>query len=372
MDPASSTTPTIPFPPLIRRDKSYRKPVPEYIPSPPTSPMAATPDLPKVRPEYHESELPPLPGDWQNVLQAAVTQEKEIDVVQVVPVPSDDAIVFSRHHSFQLMSSTHVEVFEKSPSIPTSPNGTKRRLPQTYRPPTPPINSATENPKIFHVGDSSVDNHDFLTVPRQANLIKGAESSSCLYPPLARTATSASSNSGLYPPLVRSATAASSNSGLYSPLARTATAASSASGLYPPLARTATAASSTSGLYPPLTRTATAAGSSRSSFHPVSAQASFRTARTIASESPTFIARTNDTSHHTDEGHREDNLHDLPVLSMHIVRPPRRRGSGLTGSTKVGSVWSLKKVRFGSCWSVFRDMGSFLRDAFCCCFSGAT
>ncbi|KAJ3882888.1 hypothetical protein F5051DRAFT_392701 [Lentinula edodes] len=298
--PASTTTPF--QAPLIRRDMSYRKPVPEYIPSPPSSPTVATPDRlwekgdttieqPKIR------ALPPLPGGWQDVLrQAAIAQERQIDTVQVVP--SNDATSFSRRPSF--LQSTPLmlqEGRESYPSIPTSPTGTRRRLPQIYRPPTPPINSVTKKRKFPE--DSSVDNHEFLTVPRPINLIRNVESS----------------------------------------------------GLYPPLSRTAT----------------TAAGSSRNSFHPLSTQASFRTDKTTVSDVITGGARTNNTSH--TDGRREDDLHDLPVLPMYIVRPPaRRRGSGLTGSTKIGSIRS--KVTWPrSCRSVFRNVGCVLRDAFCCCFS---
>ncbi|KAJ3736275.1 hypothetical protein DFJ43DRAFT_602831 [Lentinula guzmanii] len=297
----TDTVSTIPFQaPPIRRDMSYRKPAPEYIPSPPSSPTTVTPDLPKSQGSstLGQRALPPLPGGWQDVLrQAASAQERQIDAAVKVAL-SNDATSFSRHPSFvQSAPPMLQEDRENFPSIPTTPNGTKRRLPQTYRPPTPPISSASRKRKLPE--ESSVENHEYLTVPRSSNLIRNAESS----------------------------------------------------GLCPPLSRTAT----------------TTAGSSRNSFHPLSTQASFRTEKTAVSDFVAGGARTNNTSHI--DGRHEDDLHDLPVLPMYIVKPPaRRRGSGLTGSTKVGSVRS-QKTWSESCRSAFHNVGCALRDAFCCCFS---
>lgn len=168
--PASTTTPF--QAPPIRRDMSYRKPVPEYIPSPPSSPTVATPDrlwekgdttteqpkiraLPPVRCRCSTQSFPvfrflQLPGGWQDVLrQAAIAQERQIDAVQVVP--SNDATSFSRRPSFlqsvrctySILTHSHFRTMkqlqtppmlqegrENYPSIPTSPTGTRRRLPQ--------------------------------------------------------------------------------------------------------------------------------------------------------------------------------------------------------------------------------------------------
>ncbi|KAJ4478193.1 hypothetical protein J3R30DRAFT_2874680 [Lentinula aciculospora] len=193
MDPTSVST--VPFQaPPIRRDMSYRKPVPEYIPSPPSSPIAVTsPDLSRVsgfatfdQPERRA--LPSLPGGWQD---AAIVQEKQIDAVEVAL--SSDTSLFLRHPSFiQSTPSMLQEDRGRFSSVPTSPNGTKRRLPQIYRPPTPPIGSATRKRK--YPEDFSADNHEYLTVPRPGNLIRNAESSG-LYPPLSRTATTTAGSS---------------------------------------------------------------------------------------------------------------------------------------------------------------------------------
>ncbi|KAE9410630.1 hypothetical protein BT96DRAFT_984137 [Gymnopus androsaceus JB14] len=204
MDPATTTTTTttiiagisLQSPPL-RRDKSYRKPVPEYIPSPPASPTSAIPNLPRM-PSMHEGGgLPPLPGGWQDVLrQAAAAQEKRIDNVQ--DVSSIDAVRPSRIFLQSVPSvSLPLEDCERSPG-PTSPGGSRRRLPQSYRPPTPPLSSATRKRKLPE--DSSVDNHEFLTVPRITNLNKSHESSGSYPPPPTRTATTAgSSKTSLHP-----------------------------------------------------------------------------------------------------------------------------------------------------------------------------
>ncbi|KAJ3845156.1 hypothetical protein EV361DRAFT_313867 [Lentinula raphanica] len=300
MDPATVSTVPLQAPP-IRRDMSYRKPVPEYIPSPPSSPaVMPDADLPKTQePATLEvlrvRALPPLPDGWQDVLRQASAQGKQNDAA--VKVASNHAPSFSRHPSLIPTASPMLQDGrENLPSISTSSNGSRRRLPQIVRPPTPPINTSNIKRK-----DSSIDNHEYLTVPRPNNLIKNAESS----------------------------------------------------GLYPPLSRTAT----------------TAAGSSRNSFHPISTQASFRTERTAISDFNTGGARTNNTSHSHTDGRHEDDLHDLPVLQMYIVKPSaRRRGSVLTGSTKVGSMRS-QKTWSESCGSAFRHVGCAFRDAFRGCFS---
>jgi hypothetical protein len=324
--------------PSLRRDRSYRKPVPEYIPSPPASPIVATPDLPKVQapmPEHEGGEFPPpvcylclalanclpgfehsqLPEDWQEIMRHALraqgkrtdrtqdaqhaylTQETEVDAPQVGPL-SDDAVTFSRHPSF-FQSTLSVSLDEKTPSVPSSPNGTKRRLPQNYRPPTPPINSASKKRKLTE--DCS---HEFLEVPRVGPSTKRVKSTEN---------------------------------------------------------------------HPPITRSATAAGSSRTSFHLLSTQASFRTEQTGASDAPTFIAGSARTYSHSDVhreeshySHHEDDWRNLPVLPMFIVKPPpRRRGSALTGSTKVGSMRS-HKTWSESCRFTLGKVGSFLGAIFCC------
>ncbi|KIK68069.1 hypothetical protein GYMLUDRAFT_36896 [Collybiopsis luxurians FD-317 M1] len=309
MDP--SLTPTSPQSPPLRRDKSYRKPVPEYIPSPPESPIAATfpPKAQEVTTELEEAILRPLPEDWHDIVRQAMSaQEKRMESVQdnrltsVAPEqvvdtprtsPSVVGTVLLRNPSF--LHSPPLEGEEKLPALSTSPNSAKRRLPQIYRPPTPPTSSTVKKRKLTE--DSSNDTHEFLTVPpRVANHSKNTETST------------------------------------------------------------------------PLTRSVTAAGSSRSSFHPLSAQASSRTEKTFASDSPTFIAGSaRTTSHHTD-GHQEDDWHNLPVLPSVIVKPlPRRHGSGLTGSTKASSMHSQRSLS-EPLRSTFQTIGRFFRGVFCCCF----
>ncbi|KAF5390569.1 hypothetical protein D9757_002732 [Collybiopsis confluens] len=290
--------------PPLRRDKSYRKPVPQYIPSPPESPKATTPDFSKGQDTLVPLELVflPLPGDLQEFVEHERSpQEKRMDPGQDNSLTSvlQETEVYNprslpRVSSF-IRSASHTLFSEKSPDAPANPLiNNKRRLPQVYRPPTPPIASAAKKRKF--TDDSSVDTHEFLTVPpRVANPRHGETSA-------------------------------------------------------------------------PLTRSTTAAGSSRSSFHPLSTQASFRTEKTFASDAPTFIvgsAMTNNTSRHTD-GHQEEHWHDLPVLPMFIIKPsPRRRGSGLTGSTKLGSDHPLK-ARFE--WFTVQRIGRSLQKVFCCCF----
>ncbi|PPR07038.1 hypothetical protein CVT26_005239 [Gymnopilus dilepis] len=54
----------------MQRSMSYRKPVPEYIPSPPSSPLHESDPVA----QEPEKDLPPLPQNWREVVAAKIMQ----------------------------------------------------------------------------------------------------------------------------------------------------------------------------------------------------------------------------------------------------------------------------------------------------------
>ncbi|ESK96095.1 hypothetical protein Moror_7440 [Moniliophthora roreri MCA 2997] len=132
------------------RDKSYRKPVPKYIPSPPASPMYSStsplPPSPILSAISIRESTPPLPSDWKEVLERARLPE--------VSVPTNSEVV-NTEEPYDLdefftppPSDVEVATIEEPRSVPQSPKSPKRGLPQTFRPPTPPLPAQNRKRKL--------------------------------------------------------------------------------------------------------------------------------------------------------------------------------------------------------------------------------
>ncbi|KAG7096880.1 hypothetical protein E1B28_004286 [Marasmius oreades] len=119
-------------PPPVRREKSYRKPVPVYIPSPPASPNAPSTSLlplsPMVVYSSQRESIPPLPADWKTMLQRAMYLDMETETTPPLELKTQDEAG---------------ERLNDPPAggvpVPQRPRSPRRRLPQAFRPPTPPL-----------------------------------------------------------------------------------------------------------------------------------------------------------------------------------------------------------------------------------------
>ncbi|KAF9464485.1 hypothetical protein BDZ94DRAFT_1307997 [Collybia nuda] len=130
----------------MRRSMSYRKPVPEYIPSPPSSPMS--PSLHLVISLDADGLVPPLPDQWRSTSSQAPTQPFSNTTFDI-PRALISGLSEPQERSIPLIKVEPVDALEgneaarKSRSASDSPvsveRPTKRRLHQQYRPPTPPL-----------------------------------------------------------------------------------------------------------------------------------------------------------------------------------------------------------------------------------------
>jgi len=128
------------------RNMSYRKPVPTYVPSPPSSPRQSILPPPTL-------EVPPLPPNWREVL----------DQVGMLP-PRSNAESITGEYIEQDMTELASSVVSDSLTVygdqgirSTSnvPWTQKRRLHQQYRPPTPPIPSHHKSRQSLLNSDSN-------------------------------------------------------------------------------------------------------------------------------------------------------------------------------------------------------------------------
>ncbi|KAK7470583.1 hypothetical protein VKT23_002007 [Stygiomarasmius scandens] len=232
----------------IRRDMSYRKPVPAYVPSPPSTPLPQT----KVA-SRSEVSLPPLPENWES----SVRQANELPGIKL-SAPDDTLDGPANKPS----DKAEVSLISHSPA-----GRPKRGLPQIYRPPTPPL---VHDNKRRNFEES----RDYLTVPSPT--VGGHDS--------------------YFPPSV--------------------------------------------GL--------SAQSSVRGSILTLTPQPSVRTEKTMVSthSAPEF-------RYSIWQSSQLEQWHDLPVLSMHIVKP--RRGYGSTTSSKASDTSSERRW-LGKRWSAFRSL----------------
>lgn len=84
-----------------RRAMSYRKPVPEYIPSPTEADKSDCPDVPPVCRYYLSvnDSTPKLPTDWRTaiMINTAIMSDYETDLQVVSEVRNCDAIELHLH-----------------------------------------------------------------------------------------------------------------------------------------------------------------------------------------------------------------------------------------------------------------------------------
>jgi len=131
----------------MQRSMSYRKPVPTYIPSPPSSPRQST-SLPSIQ-LNPDLEIPPLPPNWRKVLDEVgmFPPRPNVESCQLLPTVAGEYIEQDMTELASSVMSDNLAVYgdqEVLPGIRSTSNAPwtqKRRLHQQYRPPTPPIPS---------------------------------------------------------------------------------------------------------------------------------------------------------------------------------------------------------------------------------------
>ncbi|KAF5344153.1 hypothetical protein D9758_008885 [Tetrapyrgos nigripes] len=128
--------------PPLRRDMSHRKPVPVYVPSPRSSPdLPQLPINPKIS-DAHQAHTVTLCASESELPEILLSTPKDASDSSTLNRPTENA-----------ESSSYGSVYSQSTTARL-----KHGLPQTYRPPTPPL-ASNKKRKIPE------DNRDFLTVP---------------------------------------------------------------------------------------------------------------------------------------------------------------------------------------------------------------
>ncbi|KIM90872.1 hypothetical protein PILCRDRAFT_811362 [Piloderma croceum F 1598] len=150
----------------LRRDMSYRKPVPKYVPSPPPSPRPAPLKTPYNRQSLSMestimyNEMPPLPSGWRHAIERATCKDRQ-PFGSVMPDVDDTngsraSSVCGACRREQVSSSwmndgsdnhSISDHSDRPLGLPASPRSgaqsprtnRKRTLPLDYRPPTPPL-----------------------------------------------------------------------------------------------------------------------------------------------------------------------------------------------------------------------------------------
>ncbi|KAG1752720.1 uncharacterized protein EDB91DRAFT_1243486 [Suillus paluster] len=118
-------------PKLASRVSSYRKPVPKFIPSPPASPRGSPTSSANRLSFSHasaNSDAPPLPPDWRDVIDRAVSRDRRTTPT----LPAIDTVVDSSSHDAH-GADTEFSAERLSPS--TTDLGTSGTM--TFTPPTP-------------------------------------------------------------------------------------------------------------------------------------------------------------------------------------------------------------------------------------------
>jgi hypothetical protein len=147
----------------MHRSMSYRKPVPTYIPSPPSSPRQSTFPL-STQPNL-DLEVPPLPPNWREVLdQVGMLPPRPIaESCQLLPTVTGEYIEMDMTELASSVVSDNLTVYGDQVVFPGPGNRStsnvpwtqKRRLHQQYRPPTPPIPSQHKSRQSLLNSDSN-------------------------------------------------------------------------------------------------------------------------------------------------------------------------------------------------------------------------
>jgi len=145
----------------MQRSMSYRKPVPTYIPSPPSSPRQST-FPPSTQPNLG-LQVPPLPPNWREVLDQVGTlpPRPNAESCQSLPTVTGEYIEQDMTELASSVVSDNITVYRDQMvlsdirSTSNVPWTQKRRLQQQYRPPTPPIPSQHKSRQSLLNSDSN-------------------------------------------------------------------------------------------------------------------------------------------------------------------------------------------------------------------------
>jgi len=143
---------------------SYRKPVPTYIPSPPSSPPQPT-----FPPSAHlDLEVPPLPPNWREALNQVdlLPSRQNAKSCQLLPAVTGEYIEMDMAELASSVMSGYPKggnliVHGDKVALPGTrstsnvPWTQRRRLHQQYRPPTPPIPSQHKSPRSLLNSDNN-------------------------------------------------------------------------------------------------------------------------------------------------------------------------------------------------------------------------
>jgi len=153
----------------MQRSMSYRKPVPTYIPSPPSSPRQSI-FPPSTQPNL-DLEVPPMPPNWREVLDQVgmLPPRPNAESYQLLPTVTGEC---NEQDMTELASSVvldNLTIYGDQvvlPGIRSTSNvpWTHKRRHQQYRPPTPPIPSQHKSQQSLLNSDSNSEvtlmNHD--------------------------------------------------------------------------------------------------------------------------------------------------------------------------------------------------------------------
>ncbi|KAI0045311.1 hypothetical protein FA95DRAFT_1521598 [Auriscalpium vulgare] len=137
--------PTTPTTPSTSKGPGWRKPVPQFIPSPPVS--AGVLDPPSEAggrmslSGSTQDDMPPLPQDWRQALDRAFRSTDSESVVQTGAGSLPEQMR-------ETVSSPTTVQFLNDPYAKSSRSQLSRKGSMPYRPPTPPLPSASR-PKSF-------------------------------------------------------------------------------------------------------------------------------------------------------------------------------------------------------------------------------
>jgi len=143
------------------RNMSYRKPVPTYVPSPPSSPRQST--LPLSTKPNLDLEVPPLPPNWREVLDQVGTlpPRSNAELCQLLSTHTGEYIEQDMTELASTVVSDNITLCGDQVILPgirstsNAPWTQKRRLHQQYRPPTPPIPSQHKSRQSLLNSDSN-------------------------------------------------------------------------------------------------------------------------------------------------------------------------------------------------------------------------
>ncbi|KAL0070699.1 hypothetical protein AAF712_001920 [Marasmius tenuissimus] len=134
-------------PTAIRRDPSYRKPAPVYIPSPPSSPPPSSPVLSRTR------SRPPLPHDWKAASEHAVVGDFALSEPGTHHDRVEEVVLDARSECHDRPTTARKK--ERIPPSPRSPRRELPRVPQTLKSPTPPLSAHNRKRRLPDVDPSA-------------------------------------------------------------------------------------------------------------------------------------------------------------------------------------------------------------------------